>query len=197
MEFFGLRQVGVFRSNQHGIEDFSKILYTLSVEIFNPENVKMVVEWNMFGSELIRRMQTIFPSRNEFDEEMVVKFKHRNDARVANFGLKLKSDNKAIFCQNFKKYVSIGRVSITNKDTIEESISFGKTPSGSYQGQLGNDDLVMSSINVTEFFHTTDFSDFVEEKFDLIDKNMQKIMDEALSKSKDEGNLYYDIYDLV
>ena len=85
MEFFGLRQVGVFRSNQHGIEDFSKILYTLSVEIFNPENVKMVVEWNMFGSELIRRMQTIFPSRNEFDEEMVVKFKHRNDARVANF----------------------------------------------------------------------------------------------------------------
>ena len=55
----------------------------------------------------------------------------------------------------------------------------------------------MSSINVTEFFHTTDFSDFVEEKFDLIDKNMQKIMDEALSKSKDEGNLYYDIYDLV
>jgi hypothetical protein len=37
----------------------------------------------------------------------------------------------------------------------------------------------------------------VEEKFDLLDKSMQQIMDEALSKSKDEGNLYFDIYDLV
>jgi hypothetical protein len=86
---------------------------------------------------------------------------------------------------------------ISNKETIEESISFGKTPSGNYQGQLGNDDLVMSSINVTEFFHTTDFSDFVEEKFDLLDKSIQDVMDDALSKSKDEGNLYFDIYDLV
>jgi hypothetical protein len=197
MEFFGLRQVGVFRSNQHSIEDFSKILYTLSVDIFNNENVKMVIEWNMFGSELIRRLQTVFPSRNDFDEEMVVKFKHRNDAKTASFGLRLKSDNKAIFCQNFKKYINVGRVMITNKETIEECISFGKTPNGSYQGQLGNDDLVMSSINVTEFFHTTDFSDFVEEKFDLIDSNMQRVMDDALSKSKDEGNLYFDIYDLV
>ncbi len=197
IEFFGLRQVGVFRSNQHSIEDFSKILYVLSISIFNSENVKMVIEWNMFGSELIRRMQTIFPAKNEFDEEMVVKFKHRNDARTAQFGLKLKSDNKAIFCQNFKKYVNIGRVMITNKETIEESISFGKTPSGKYQGQLGNDDLVMSSINVTEFFHTTDFSDFVEEKFDLLDPESQKIMDDALSRSRDEGNLYFDIYDLV
>ena len=197
MEFFALRQVGVFRSNQHTIEDFSKILYTLSVDIFNNENVKMVIEWNMFGSELIRRMQTIFPSRNDFDEEMVVKFKHRNDARVANFGLRLKADNKAIFCQNFKKYINVGRVLISNKETIEESISFGKMPNGSYQGQLGNDDLVMSSINVTEFFHTTDFSDFVEEKFDYLDPDTQKFMDDALSKSKDEGNLYFDIYDLV
>lgn len=197
MEFFGLRQIAVFRSNQHSIEDFSKILYTLSIDIFNSENVKMVIEWNMFGSELIRRLQTIFPARNDFDEEVVVKFKHRNDAKTANFGLRLKSDNKAIFCQNFKKYINVGRVMITNKDTIEECISFGKTPNGNYQGQLGNDDLVMSSINVTEFFHTTDFSDFVEEKFDLIDTNVQKFMDNALSKSRDEGNLYFDIYDLV
>jgi hypothetical protein len=86
---------------------------------------------------------------------------------------------------------------VSNKETIEECISFGKMPNGSYQGQLGNDDLVMSCINVTEFFHTTDFSDFVEEKFDYLDQDTQKFMDDALSKSKDEGNLYFDIYDLV
>lgn len=197
VDFFGLRQVGVFHSNTHSIEDFSKILYTISVDIFSNENVKLVIEWNMFGSELIRRLQTIFPSRNDFDEEMVVKFKHRNDAKTMSFGLKLKSDNKTIFCQNFKKYVNLGRISLSNKNTIEECISFGKSPSGKYQGQLGNDDLVMSSINISEFFHTLDFSDFVEEKFDLIDSKIQKVMDDILLKSKDEGSLHFDIYDLI
>jgi hypothetical protein len=197
LEFFRLQQVGVFRSNEHPIEEFSKILYTLAYDIFNPENVKMVIEWNMFGSVVITKMQTIFPSRNEFDEEMIVKFKHRNDAKILHFGLKLKRDNKAIFCQNFKKYITQGRISVTHKQTVHETISFGKTPSGSYEGMMGNDDLVMSSINVSEFLHTIDYSDFVEEKFDLIDRKIQDDMDEVLNKGKDEGNLYFDIYDLV
>jgi hypothetical protein len=45
----------------------------------------------------------LFPQRNEFDEEMVVKFKHRHDAATAKFGLKIKKDNKTLFCQNLKK----------------------------------------------------------------------------------------------
>jgi len=197
IDFFGLKQIAIFQSNTHSIEDFSKILYTISIDIFNNENVKLIIEWNMFGSELIRRLQTIFPSRNDFDEEMVVKFKHRNDAKTSSFGLKLKSDNKTIFCQNFKKYISMGKIRLYNKNTIEECISFGKSSSGKYQGQLGCDDLVMSSINATEFFHTLDFSDFVEEKFDLVDPNVQKVMDEILLKSKDEGAMYFDIYDII
>jgi hypothetical protein len=34
-DFFRLNQVGVFRSNEHPIEDFAKILYTLALDIFN------------------------------------------------------------------------------------------------------------------------------------------------------------------
>jgi hypothetical protein len=30
-----------------------------------------------------------------------------------------------------------------------------------------------------------------------LDPTVQKVMDDALSKSRDEGNLYFDIYDLV
>jgi|LakMenE01Jun11ns_1017448.scaffolds.fasta_scaffold9952850_5 hypothetical protein len=197
IDFFGLKQIGVFRSNEHTIEEFSKILYVLGFNIFDPENVKMVIEWNMFGSELIRRMETIFPAKNDFDEEMIVKFKHRADAKQLKFGLKLKRDNKSIFCQNFKKYVSQNRITVEHKHTITECISFGKTPTGSYEGMLGNDDLAMSCVNVSEFFHTVDFSDFVEEKYDLVDKSIQNVIDELLARDKDDGNLFYDIYDLV
>jgi len=197
IEFYGLSQLGLFRSNTHSIEDFAKIIYTLNYEIFEAENVKLVIEWNMFGSEFIRRLQTIFPQRNEFDEESVVKFKHRNDAKTSKFGLKLKRDNKAIFCQNFKKYLSINKIKIAEENTVYEACTFGKTPSGNYEGQMGNDDLIMTCINVTEFFHTLDFSDFVEEKFDSVDAKFQDEIETILDKDSKGGSLYFDIYDLV
>ena len=197
IDFFRLRQVGVFRSNQHTIEDFAKIVYVLGFDIFNSENLKMVIEWNMFGSELLKRLETVFPQRNNFDEETLVKFKHRVDARTKNFGLKVKRDNKPIFCQNFKKLVSQNRIILSDKQTIKEAGTFGKLPNGSYAGQLGNDDLIMSSINSSEFFTTGDFSEFVEELYDLIDPKLQDVIDEILEKDAKGGDLNYDIYDLV
>jgi hypothetical protein len=197
VDFFRLRQVGRFRSNEHTIEEFAKAVYILSFDMFHSENVKLIIEWNMFGGELIKRLETVFPQRNEFDEEMVVKFKHRIDARTKNFGLKIKKDNKPIFCQNFKKYITQNRIVIKDKKTVYEASTFGKMPNGSYAGQLGHDDLIMTSINSSEFFFTLDFSDFVEEIYDTIDESLQIKIDEILEKDSKGGNLNYDIYDLV
>ena len=60
----------------------------------------------------------MFPQKNDFDDEMVVRFKHRHDARTLKPGIKLKSDNKAIFCQNFAKLYKINRINITDETTI-------------------------------------------------------------------------------
>ena len=197
VDFFGISQVGRFRSNSHTIEEFAKSLYILSFDLFFSENVKLIIEWNMFGGELIKRMETVFPQRNEFDEESIVKFKHRVDAKTKQFGLKVKKDNKPIFCQNFKKYISQNKISIFDKDTVKESSTFGKLPNGSYAGQLGNDDLIMTCINSSEFFTTLDFSDFVEEIYDEIDPSIQNKIEEILEKDSKGGNLNFDIYDLV
>ena len=197
VDFFAISQVGRFRSNSHTIEEFAKALYILAFDLFFSENVKLIIEWNMFGGELIKRMETVFPQRNEFDEESVVKFKHRVDAKTKSFGLKVKKDNKPIFCQNFKKYISQNKISIYDKDTVKESSTFGKLPNGSYAGQLGNDDLIMTCINSSEFFTTLDFSDFVEEIYDEIDPSIQNKIEEILEKDSKGGNLNFDIYDLV
>ena len=197
VDFFGISQVGRFRSNSHTIEEFAKSLYILSFDLFFSENVKLIIEWNMFGGELIKRMETVFPQRNEFDEESVVKFKHRVDAKTKQFGLKVKKDNKPIFCQNFKKYISQNKISIYDKDTVKESSTFGKLPNGSYAGQLGNDDLIMTCINSSEFFTTLDYSDFVEEIYDVMDTSIQNQIEEILEKDSKGGNLNFDIYDLV
>ena len=197
VDFFGIRQVGRFRSNSHTIEEFAKALYILGFDLFYSENVKLIIEWNMFGGELIKRLETVFPQRNEFDEESVVKFKHRVDARIKRFGLKVKKDNKPIFCQNFKKYVTQNKIMIFDKDTVKESSTFGKLPNGTYAGQLGNDDLIMTCINSSEFFTTLDYSDFVEEIYDEMDPSVQNRIDEILEKDSKGGNLNFDIYDLV
>lgn len=196
-DFFRLRQVGRFRSNEHGIEEFARAIYILAFDMFYSENLKLIIEWNMFGGELIRRLETVFPQRNDFDEEMVVKFKHRIDAKIKNFGLKIKKDNKPIFCQNFKKYITQNRIILKDKKTVFEASTFGKLPNGSYAGQLGNDDLIMTSINSSEFFFTLDFSDFAEEIYDYVDDATQDKIDAILEKDSKGGNLNYDIYDLV
>ena len=197
VDFFGISQVGRFRSNSHTIEEFAKTLYILAFDLFFSENVKLIIEWNMFGGELIKRMETVFPQRNQFDEESVVKFKHRVDAKTKQFGLKVKKDNKPIFCQNFKKYVSQNKIQIFDKDTVKESSTFGKLPNGSYAGQLGNDDLIMTCINSSEFFTTLDFSDFVEEIYDEASVDIHSKIDEILEKDSKGGNLNFDIYDLI
>ena len=159
----------------------------------------MVIEWNTYGAALIKYLQTIFPQRNEFDEETICKFKHRHDAKKLNYGLKLKKDNKAIFCQNFKKYIEQRRFDAVEDKTVKEISTFGTLPSGNYGGQMGNDDLAMTCINATEFMNTVDYADYVEELLDRIDQSIHNKMEETLYKDRDssDGNLHYDIYDLL
>lgn len=198
-DFFAFKQVGVFRSNEHSVEDTSKILYTLCIDIFYQENTKLVIEYNTYGATIINYLMTLFPQRNEFDEEMVVKFKHRHDATVTKYGLKIKKDNKTLFCQNLKKYIEQNKIFVYDIETIKELSSFGRTPSGSYIGQMGHDDHVMTCVSVTEFFSTIDCSDYIEEILDVIDDSIHDEMEEALNKNnKDgDGNVYFDIYDLL
>lgn len=198
-DFFALKQIGIFRSNEHSVEDLAKVLYTLMINIFYPENIKVILEWNAFGGELLLHLQTIFPRSNEFDEELIVKFKHRVDARVSKFGLKLKADNRTLICQDFKKYVEQRRIILLDEYTINEASLFGLGPTGKYEAQMGNDDAIMSSINISTFFNTIDYADFVEEKLDLIPEELQIQMEKILYKGEDksDGNLHYDIYGIL
>jgi hypothetical protein len=197
-DFFKLRQVGVFKSNEHPIEDFAKILYTLACDVFYPENLKMVIEYNTYGSILLQYLRTVFPGRNEFEDEMVLRFKHRHDARTLKPGIRLKADNKSVFCQNFKKLIEMNKLSIKDVDTVQEASLFGTLRNGSYGAQMGHDDIIMTAITATEFFGTTDYADYVEELLDIIEPEKHTLMEKVLYQDNDvSGDLQYDIYDLL
>jgi hypothetical protein len=197
-DFFRINQVGIFRSNEHPIEDFAKILYILALDVFNAENVKLIIEYNTYGSILLQYLSTVFPGRNEFEDELVLRFKHRHDAKAPKPGIRLKSDNKSVFCQNFKKFIEINRVKINDIQTVQEASLFGIVKNGSYGAQMGNDDSIMTCITATEFFTTVDYADYVEELLDIIEPEKHSLMEKILYKNNEtSGDLQYDIYDLL
>ena len=197
-DFFRINQVGIFRSNEHPIEDFAKILYILALDVFNAENVKLIIEFNTYGSILLQYLQTVFPGRNEFEDELVLRFKHRHDAKAPKPGIRLKSDNKSVFCQNFKKFIEINRVKINDIQTVQEASLFGIVKNGNYGAQMGNDDSIMTCITATEFFTTVDYADYVEELLDIIEPEKHDLMEKILYKNNEtSGDLQYDIYDLL
>jgi hypothetical protein len=194
-EFFSLEQVGIFRSNLHNIEDFSKILYTLCVRVFNQENLRLIIEYNTYGSELIKNLITLYPSSNDFDEEVIVKYKHRTSAKVKNLGLRLNRENKILYCEKMKKNIGNGQIIIKDSRTITEARTFSRNANGSYSAQSGHDDCIMTCVNVSSFFDTLDYSEIVEEYFDTLELEDQNYIDDFLEKSdKNDDSLYDSIF---
>lgn len=191
-DFFGLTQVGVFRSNQLDIEDYSKILYTLAVKIFDQENLRLIVEYNTYGSHLLKNLITLYPSNNDFDEEIVVRFLHRIGTKIKKPGIRLQKDNKKLLCEKTKKLISERRIKYTNKNAVKESELFTRNSNGTYSAQTGNDDEMMTIILSSAFFDTLDYSEIIEEFFDTIDKELQDEIEKMIESyvGEDDGNFY-------
>jgi hypothetical protein len=190
MDFFGIEQIGIFRSNLHNIDDVSKILYALTVEVFNQENLRLVVEYNTYGSHLLKNMVTLYPASNDFDEEIVVRYHHRVGAKTKSPGLRIQKDSKKLYCEKAKKLISQGRIVIKEKKSILEAELFSRNPNGTYSAQTGNDDIMMTVINSSSFFDTLDFMEIIEEYYDFIDLEYQKTIDGMLESGDEEDTMY-------
>jgi hypothetical protein len=192
-EFFGLRQIGLFRSNIHDIDDASKILYSLCVKVFNQENHRLIVEYNTYGSTLIKNLVTLYPANNDFDEESLVRFSHRVGSNIKKPGIRLNKDNKKIYCEKLKRSVKLGRIVLHEKMSVSEATMFSRNANGSYSAQTGNDDIIMSTVNASSIFDTVDFSETVEEYFDSLPQDKQNKI-EKIVDSIDDGEGFYDLF---
>jgi len=193
-DFFSLRQVGLFRSNIHPIESFAKILYTMSVKIFDQENLRHVIEYNVYGAELMKNLITLYPSSNDFDEDCVVRYHHRVGAKVKQPGLRLNKDLKKIYCEKMKALIMSGKIQLNERQSIQEASMFSRNPSGTYSAQTGHDDIIMSAVSVSSFFDTLDFADIVEEYFEFLDGEKIAKIEEILDELGDDSGEIYDIF---
>lgn len=194
-DFFKLKQVGFFKSNETSIEDLAKILYTLTMNVFNIDKIKLLIEINTYGNELILQLSTVFPSTNNFDEEVILRFLHRADATVRKYGLKVRLDNKPILAQNFKNLYGKYRIDINEQTCVSECIMYGKTKNGTYEGLGKHDDAAATCINISSAFQTIEFFDFCEYKYDLLDMDTKREIETVVGGNGDVSQ--FNIYDIL
>ena len=196
-DFFKLEQIGLFRSNIHSLKDFSMILYELCVSIFDQENLRLIIEYNAFGQEVINNLISLYQTRNDFDEETIVRYSHRVGSKIKKPGIKINRDNKRILTTKVKNYIRSSRMVIKETNTVSEAAMFSRNENGTYSAQTGNDDCMMTVVNACSFFDTVDYSETIEELFDYIDEIYKTKIEETLEISGNLSGDSFNIYDIV
>lgn len=167
-DYFKVEQIGIFRNNIYSLNEVAHIFYLLAFEIFDPEKSKAVLEYNTYGGEFLSHMKNVFNQENEYSDAIFFRFKHRADDKIPKVGLKVKGgkDGKKLMVKDYQTTVKKGSIILHNETNIKEVFVFTKkeTPSGdvTYQSETGNDDTIMSVINLASSFTLTQYKDFVD-----------------------------------
>ena len=178
--FYRLVQVGLFRSNKHGVEDLARIAEILLFKVFKPEHVSVALEMNFKGDYFIELLK-----KNEnFFEEMFLHTRHSEKHIYASLGLKLNKHNKMQYCRDLRKLILEKRIILTEENSYEEMGAFGINNKGTYSSQSGNDDIAMTTVFCAPFVYSNDFSIVIEEIVDKSSENFRKLMYKILESEK-------------
>lgn len=166
-DFFNLIQIGIFRSNLISVKQLAELLYLISFEYFNYENFKIVLEINTYGNELLAHLPKIFEGNNNYGNNIFFKYKHKVDAEEEKIGIKVTNENKNIMVKEYQESMDKKRIVVLNEDNIREITTFVKhiTTSGNirYASDIGNDDTVMTLINISSIFNRYDYKQICED----------------------------------
>jgi hypothetical protein len=185
VDFFKLEQIGIYRSNIISIKQLSELLYLISFEYFNPENVKVVLELNNYGNTLLAEMPHVFDGKNNYGSNVFVRYKHRVDSNEEKVGLKV-GENKNLLVKDYQDLMYSKSFSINNEDTIREITTFVKhtTTAGNtrYAADVGHDDTVMTIVNATSIFKKSEFKEMVDEFANSqLDKEMLHFINQCMN----------------
>jgi hypothetical protein len=191
--FFRLMQIGIYRSNTLSVEEMSKALEILVFNIYNNENIKIVMEINFKGNLVFERLQ----KNADFYPELFLYTKHSLANDQLKLGVKIQKDNKEQYSRELRNLVQDRRVVINESKTFEELSSFGINNQGRYESQIGNDDAAMTCVNLVTFFSSNDFPEMVEEMYDKSDITIKRAIDLRMSiGDRGDGDIM-DIFKMI
>jgi len=166
-DFFRLEQIGMYRNNLNSVLQISEILYLLVFEVFNDDNVKVVLEYNTYGSELLAHMPHLFDGNNNYGSNVFFRYKHRMDATEEKIGLKVNDNKSNMLVKDYQDAMERQDIVVSQEDNVREITTFVRntTAAGNtrYEAETGNDDTVMTVVDMATVFKKTPYKDMVDE----------------------------------
>lgn len=193
-DFFYLDQVAVFRDNTVSIENAARIFSELLINYLGVENTKVIIEINFKGDYFISRVLNDPKYMDDIFEDVFVHTKHTKDSKRKKAGVRLKRDNKDLFCTTFKRLEQARKIRIYERTTCEELINFQKTAASYAADSRNHDDVAMTCVNLCPYFIDFDIDgqpageDFliqVEEMFDNIEESTKSLIQQKVYQSLD------------
>ena len=184
--FFRLKQVGMFRSNAHSVEEVSKVAEILCFEVFRYEAVKIVLEMNFKGHVVYERLS----KNRDFFPEMFLHTKHSLANDQLKLGVKLQKDNRESFFREMRNLAKDRKIVITEVRSFEELSAFGVNAAGRYESQIAHDDVALSIVNTVSYFNSIDFFEMVEDIYDTIPIHQKKAIERRMElgdKNQDDS----------
>ncbi len=169
-------QVGYLRSNQLDIGEFAIACEHIIYNIFNTDQTRIIIELNHKGDIILEHLK----ENDDYWPGQIVHTKHTQAAVNFKPGLRLGPSNKIKYCEKFKYLVTINRIIPNDEFTITELQSFGRSKGGIYRGQNGNDDLAMTSVNMSSLFESSQFWDIAIETFERQSPEYVKQLEEDI-----------------
>jgi len=141
--FFKLKQVGVIRSNNLGVEDFAKFCYHFLNGSGNYENYRLVIEQNFEGNLFMKTLFEFDIENNQLDpSSMVVEFPWNmvfEDAITFKTGIVQNNKSKEKGCKIAATKITQNKLIINEENTVIEAQGFGRDKRGNYKGTTKND----------------------------------------------------------
>jgi hypothetical protein len=189
-DFFGLRQIGMIRTNTTSVSDMAEAVKRLAFDCFNPDLVAICLETNTESGHFME----IFSQHPLFDEEMFVKTRHRIDDKTLKLGIRYTHTSKMDMLMKAKRIFTDRRIQIFDQFSVEEFAQFALNSKGSsYSAIQGHDDCVMSAITASAYLGSTQFTDAVDDTIESIPAKLYSIIEEKMieKESRDERYATY------
>jgi len=176
-DYFKLEQVGIFKSNIYSVKGVAHILYMITFELFNDDIVRIALERNTYGDELLAHIPHVFNDVNKYSSHVFLKYKQKAEDKIAKRGLKI-NRNKKILIKDYQTHAKKANIVVHELSTITEISTFTKheTPSGdiTFKAESGHDDCIMTCITMSSFFGLRAYKDFVDEYINESESGIDK-----------------------
>lgn len=194
-DYFKLEQIGIWRSNIYSIDEVAHILYMIVHELFDSENVKIVLEMNRgYGALLLSKLPHVFNDKNNYGSDIFLKYKHRESDNNVKIGLNISRSNvkgstgKNVLIKEYQIANKNKNIILHEETTIKEISTFVKkeTSAGTtYKAESGYDDCIMTVINLSSVFTHPVYKSYID---DVIQYDIEQEYKNIIYNNIEENN---------